>query len=198
MEAYLAQRGDLCIARQSWPVDVTENDRALRTRDAVQMPVFERLGVVGGHQIKVRAATEAGETVVVPVTRYELTDSGRQSYIDRRSGRPVAPRADADPQADLCVARLSLDKVVGWEASLADRQPMNVIVSYTYKVDAVPWVRDPEALRVLPAIARVIAGAGTAELKQGLVSTGGGWVANELARPSAPVAARTGVEGGRP
>jgi hypothetical protein len=198
IETYLAQRGDLCIARQGWPVDVRASDRAVRTRDATQMPVLERLGVVEGHEIDVRATSDEGAPVVVPVTRYELTERGRRSYIDRRTRRPIEPRAGTaapEGQADLCVARVSLDRVVSWEASPGNR----VSVSYTYKIDAASWMRDPEALRVFPAIARVIAGAGKAELKESLVLTGAGWVAVELGAPpaaSAPaVAAR---QDGRP
>jgi hypothetical protein len=198
IESYLAQRGDLCIARQSWPVDVTDADRTAGTRDAVQMPVLERLGVVEGHQIKVRRSNDADQIVVVPVTRYELTERGRQSYIDRRTRRPAAP-AGGEAHADLCVARVSLDKVVSWEAPPGDRPLTTALVSYTYNVDTVAWMRDPEALRVFPAVARLIAGAGKAELKEGLVFTGGGWVASELAEASAPVAARTtGDEAARP
>jgi hypothetical protein len=192
IEAYLVQRGDVCIARQEWPVDLTENDRAARTRDAVQMPVLERLGVVEGHRITLRATNDDGQTVVVPVTRYELTERGQQSYIDRHTRRPVAPNVHRGVQADLCVGRVSLGKVASWEAAppSSERQPSSVAVSYTYKIDVVPWMRDPEALRVFPAIARLIAGAGTAELREGLVLTPEGWVANELAAP-APAPAST-------
>jgi hypothetical protein len=188
IEAYLAQRGDLCIARQSWPVDVTDADRGVRTRDAIQMPVLERLGVVEGHPITVRATGEDDKPVTVPVTRYELTERGRQSYIDRHTRRPVAPGAGASAQSDLCVARISLDKVVSWEASPGDRPPLSALVSYTYHVDAASWMRDPAALRAFPAIARVIAGEGKSELKEGLVLTGAGWVANDLGAPAAPSA----------
>jgi hypothetical protein len=190
IESYLAQRGDVCIARQDWPVDLTEDDRAARTRDAVQMPVLERSGVVEGHRITVRATRDDGQTVLVPVTRYELTERGQQSYIDRSTRRPVAPNAHRGVQADLCVARVSLDKVTRWDAAppSSDHQPSSVVVSYTYKVDAVAWMRDPETLRAFPAIARLIAGAGTAELKEGLVLTPAGWIANELAPPAAPPA----------
>jgi hypothetical protein len=198
VESYLAQRGDLCIARQSWPVDVTEAERVAGTRDAIQMPVLERLGVVEGHQLKVRTMNDADQIVVVPLTRYELTDRGRPSYIDRRTRRPVPPGPGAEAHADLCVARVSLDKVTGWEAPPGDRPLTTALVSYTYKVDVVPWMRDPEALRVFPAVARLIAGAGNAELKEGLVWNGSSWVANDLGEASAPVAARTTGEKGDP
>jgi hypothetical protein len=186
VEAYLAQRGDLCVARPDWPVDVTESDRAARTRDAIQMPVLERLGVVEGHRITVRSTSEDDKPVTIPVTRYELTERGRQSYIDRHTRHPVAPGARGGAQADLCVARISLDKVVSWQASPADRPPPSAVVSYTYHVDAAPWMRDPAALRVFPAIARVIAGDGKAELKEGLVLTAAGWVASDLGAPATP------------
>ncbi|HEY7370783.1 MAG TPA: hypothetical protein VIF57_01300 [Polyangia bacterium] len=186
VEAYLAQRGELCIARQVWPVDVTEGDRAVRTRDAIQMPVLERLGVVAGHHISVRTVNDDDKPITVPVTRYELTERGRRSYSDRRN--------------DLCVARVSLDKVVSWEAAPSERAPKSAVVSYTYKVEPVAWMRDPEALRVFPAIARMLAGAGTAELKEGLTLTKGGWVANDLPGSAGPSVRQTmaSQQGGRP
>jgi hypothetical protein len=49
-------------------------------------------------------------------------------------------------------------------------------------------MHDPEALRVFPAIARLVAGAGKAELKEGLVLYPTGWVASELAAPGTPPA----------
>jgi len=198
IEAYLAQRGDLCIGRQEWPVDVAAGDRASRTRDAIQMPVLERLGVVAGHKITVRTTGDDDKPVDTAITRYELTERGRQSYIDRRTRRPVPPGGRGGAPADLCVVRVSLDKVASWETPPADRPPASAVVSYTYKVDVVPWMRDPEALRVFPAIARLIAGAGKAELKEGLVLTSTGWVANDLGVPAAAASAVASQQGGRP
>ncbi|HMF42028.1 MAG TPA: hypothetical protein VKQ32_15245 [Polyangia bacterium] len=197
LEAYLAQRGDVCIAKQNWPIDVADADRAARTRDAVQLPVLERLGVVESHPIKIRTINEEDQPVVLSVTRYELTERGRQSYIDRRTRLPVAPRADGGHQADLCVVRVSLDKIVGWEAFPPSGPPARAVVSYTYTVDAVPWMRDPEALRVFPALARLIAGAGKAELKEGLALTASGWVANELLAPASSPPTVASQEGGQ-
>jgi hypothetical protein len=167
VEAYLREGGDLCVARPSWPVDVTESDRQLGTRDAVQLPVLERLDVVAGRRLTIQGQ---------PVTRYSLTARGRARFVDRR--------------ADLCVATISLDKVVSWELYPDARNPTSATVNYTYRVDTPAWMRDPEALRVFPAVARVIAGAGTAQLAEGFTLTVGGWVANELVAPGAAVAAR--------
>jgi hypothetical protein len=66
-------------------------------------------------------------------------------------------------------------------------------VSYTYTVDAPTWTADAGFQRVFPAVARVLRGAGTAQLVEGFTLTPDGWAANELlppaaARPTAPQA----------
>jgi hypothetical protein len=62
-------------------------------------------------------------------------------------------------------------------------------VAYTYAVEAPDWARDPAFQRVYPAVARVLAGAGKAELKEGFTRTADGWLANELV-PAEPLARR--------
>ena len=173
LETYLARRGDLCVARSTWPVDMTEQDRAQRTRDALQLPVLERLGVVESSPATVSLAGDYGP-VAVHVRRYKLTERGRAFYNDRR--------------ADLCVARLSLDKVARVQVLPSEQHPERAVVGYTYKVDAPTWMRDPEALRVFPAVARTLAGASRAELEETMVMTRSGWVARELLPSSAAVA----------
>ena len=44
MNTYLEKRGDLCLAKSSWPIDVTQHEIDIGARNAVQMPVLERLG----------------------------------------------------------------------------------------------------------------------------------------------------------
>src|SRR5262249_36825253 len=139
VRAYLQKRGDLCIARTAWPVDVTEADRAQRTRDALQMPVMEKLGLVQSSPATVRVDGEGGPALV-PATRYRLTDRGRRFYLARPPRLPAAP---GDPGGDFCVAKISLVKVTGWELSPNDAHPASAAVSYTYEVDAPGWMRDP-------------------------------------------------------
>jgi hypothetical protein len=171
MTTYLRQRGDLCVARPDWPVDVTLDDFAARTRDAVQMPALERVGLV--------------DSSVLPdaskVTRYQLTAEGRRHYIDRSTHQPVSPESPRHASADFCVAHLSLDRLVGWELRPGSAtSPARALATYTYRIDAPSWTQDPGVRRAFPAVDRVISGAHAASLEEELILTPAGWVANEL------------------
>jgi hypothetical protein len=175
IRVYLERRGDLCVAKYTWPIDVPVGPPASGGRDALQMPVLEKLGLVVSSDAVVDAAGKQQR-----VKRYDLTDEGRKYYI----ARPVAvvggaPASQAPAQKDLCAAHLNLDKVESWELS-KDADGEHAVVSYTYGVEAPGWARDAEAQRVFPAIARVLRGAGSAELKETLTLTKEGWVAREL------------------
>jgi hypothetical protein len=180
MVAYLAAHGELCLGKEL-PLDVTAREEQLRSRNAVQMPALEHLGLVTSSETMGQITTEDGP-LAVPVTRFELTDSGRQYYRTR----PSAAEGEK-PHGDLCVARLSLDKVVSWEMP-SGKAGTSATVSYTYHVQAAPWTRVPEIKAVFPAVDRVIAGASSALLKEGFTLTNDGWVANELLPPAAKLA----------
>ncbi len=180
MRTYLERRGDLCLAKSSWPIDVTPHDAAMGTRDALQMPVFERLGLVRSTDATVDVVQDDG-SIPVPVKRYELTEAGLRDYRSHEIG--VSPTGEKVAAGDFCVARLTLASVVRWEiaqGAAADRP--RAVVSYTYEVAAEPWTRDPEVQRVLPVVARVISGARSAELKEPFTQTPDGWVADDLLR----------------
>jgi hypothetical protein len=195
LRAYLDRRGDLCLAKSTWPIDVTPRDVAMGTRDALQMPVFERLGLVRSSDATVDVIQDDG-SIPVQVRRYELTEAGLRDYRSHEIGVNAAGEKVA--AGDFCAAKVTLARVVAWEtapAASADRS--RVVVSYTYEVTADAWTRDPEIQRVLPAVARVIAGAHSAELKEPFTLTPDGWVADDLlpgdvrvvsnpARPPAP------------
>jgi hypothetical protein len=179
MRTYLERRGDLCLAKTTWPIDVTPHDVAMGTRDAIQMPVFERLGLVRSSDATGEVTTDDG-SLPVEVKRYELTEAGLRSYRTREIGVNAAGEKVA--AGDLCAAKLSLAKVVGWDLPAAttpgDRR--RAVVSYTYEVAAEPWTREPEMERVLPLVAHVVAGAGSAQMKESFTLTADGWVADDL------------------
>jgi hypothetical protein len=174
VKAYLERRGDLCLAKQHWPIEVPVGPAAPADRDAVQMPVLEKLGLVTSSE-GLTETTTPGK--MVHVKRYELTEAGRKFYLAR-------PGQDSGPR-DLCAGHVSLRKVVSWETT-KDADGERAVVSYTYGFDAAPWVRDPEAQRVFPAVARVLQGEGSAELKETLALTHDGWVAVELLPANTP------------
>lgn len=183
--AYLAVHGELCLGKE-FPIDVTEREQELRSRNALQMPALEHLGLVRSSQTMGQVTTEDGP-LAVPVTRFELTDSGRQYYRTR----PSAAESDK-AHGDLCVAQLSLDKVVSWEMP-SGKDAASATVRYTYHIQAAPWTRVPEIKAVFPAVDRVIVGAGSALLKEGFTLTNDGWVANELLPPAAATLAQNGA-----
>ncbi len=73
MKAYLERRGSLCVGKTTWPIDVTRSEAVTGSRDALQMPVLERLGLVFGQEAVVK--TDAVER---EVRRYTLTSLGQR------------------------------------------------------------------------------------------------------------------------
>jgi hypothetical protein len=182
---YLRVRGDLCLGlgKDQWPIDVWPGSSAAHDRNAVQMPVLERLGLVSSSDAVVDKATVTGVSRVT-VRRYRLTDAGRAALVQRPG------LSGGSGVVDFCVAKLTLDKVASWELTDRGAGQRGALVHYTYDVEAAPWTRDPEARRVFPMVDRVVRGAGSAQLEEGFTSTAAGWVANELLPVAAPAVAR--------
>jgi hypothetical protein len=177
MNDYLARHGDLCVNRGTWPVDVTREEAGQGSRNSVQLPVLERLGLVRSADVQVEVG-EADAKKRTSARRYELTDAGRQYFLARAPykrdpGHPVADH-------DFCAARLSLKRVVRWDPPSAHGPGAETVVTYTYDVAPAPWASDPEVRRVFPMVDRVLRGAGALELKETMVLTAGGWEAKDL------------------
>ena len=172
MTRYLDQRGELCLAKYDWPIDVTAQDFKAGTRDAVQMPVLEKLGLVNSSEASAEKKQEDAPAITVAVRRYQLTENGKKYYLSRR--------ISAQKQvSDFCAARLKLDQVVSWELGQHDNSVKEATVIYTYQVEAAPWTNDADARRVFPAVARVIEGAGKAQLREGFTLAPDGWRAKD-------------------
>lgn len=177
MRAYLGKRGTICLGKNEWPIDVPLSKVSTKDRDAQQMPVFERLGLVRGTDTTVEAKS-GDDATPTRVRRYELTEAGAQYYVDHEVGRTST--GEIRHQKDFCVAKLSLDKIVHADIKDVDAGQRVAAVEYTYAVDAPAWTRDPEIKRVLPFVAHLVNGAGTESMTQGFTWTRDGWVANEL------------------
>jgi hypothetical protein len=184
MSEYLERRGDLCLGKNVWPIDVTEAELASGARNAVQMPVLESLGLVTASDAVALVKDEDDAPVRLEVKRYQLTDAGKRHYLTRdqagsdQQAEGLTKAGKRATESDFCVAKLSLDQIARWQ--LGGGQHSQAVVTYTYRVDAPDWVKTSEARRVFPAVARVLDGEGTAQLKEGFTLTKGGWVANEL------------------
>lgn len=179
MTDYLARRGDLCLARSSWPVDITREELAQGSRNSVQLPVLERLGLVASSQVEIDLpAEDARPARRTKGTRYQLTDSGRRYYLARAPHqRDTGTRP---PDRDFCVAHLTLRKVVGWEPPGSAAEGAETVVSFTYDIAAAPWTSDADARRVFPVVDRIVQGAGRLQLKEAMVLTAQGWQAKDL------------------
>ena len=179
MEAYLAKRGDLCLAKNVWPIDVTQREIDAGGRNAIQMPILEKMGLVSYSVATVRATAD-GVSADIKVRRYDLTDEGKKYYLHKEM-RSIKSDGDVKfQQGDLCAAKLTLDKVVGWEVSKTSGNEKMVVVNYTYKADAAPWTKDVDVQHVFPMVDRIVKGAGTMQLQESFKLTPDGWVAVDL------------------
>src|ERR1700761_3396662 len=176
---FLAQRGHLCLAKYDWPIYVTTDDVASGTRDAVQMPVLEKLGIVAGKDMVVERTDPSGKKITANARQYQLTAEGQKYYLHIPEVVATATSRVTHP-ADFCAATLTLDKVVGWERPMQVEGKTATSIVYTYKIDPAPWAKDPDAQRVFPMIKRVIEGEGTMQLREGIHLTSNGWVADEV------------------
>jgi hypothetical protein len=182
LEQYLARQGEVCLGKFDWPIDVSQRDFQTNARDAIQMPVLEKLGLVTSTVAEEpRIVGDEGAKQTVPVKRYELTPVGRKSYLDK----DVTTRGTGTPQIehhkDLCAAKLTLDKMVRWEEADSNTSVRDGIregtIAYTYHVTAVPWALSPEAQKVFPMVGRIIRGDGKLELEQRMQFGKEGWTA---------------------
>lgn len=170
LDDYLAQRGDICLSMFDWPIDLTEAEAGAGARRAVQFPVMEQLGLV--HSTIV-AAPKSKENPDGAVKRFDLTEAGREFY--RPHSHTTSGAAHAN---DFCVVHLKREKIVDVKVEASDARLPVAVVSYTYQVDAAPWMRNADAQRVFPMIARIMNGAGgQLQLRQGFTLGDKGWVA---------------------
>ncbi len=179
INSYLAERGHLCLAKYEWPIYVSDQDKTTNSRDAVQMPVLEQLGLVKGTAMTVERTGEDGAKISAPGRQYALTDEGKKYYVHQ----PVVVATSTKQvthDADFCVATLTLDKVVGWEPLVQQDGTTRTSVLFTYKIDPAPWTKNPDFQRVFPMVTRVVEGAGTMQLREGVRQTKDGWVAEEF------------------
>jgi hypothetical protein len=179
LASFLSQQGDFCLGKFDWPINVSEQDIRFGTRNAVQMPVLEKMGLVASSKgMATRTQDKVEETVAV--TRYALTDAGKAFYLQREAAGDDAHRHD------LCAGHLSLDKLVRWSDPVEQGDHQELTVAYTYHFTGPKWSLDPEVQKVFPVLALVVHGEGSRQLNQRLQLKNGQWVAVnavESARP---------------
>ena len=172
LRSFLADGHDqVCLGMYDWPIDLTEQEAGANSRHAVQLPVFEKLGLAKSTVVSVPRSSVNPDGAI---KRYELTDEGRKYY----KAHAYTSRDKVAHQSDFCVARLSVAKVESWQIDSHDAQHPSATVSYTYHVEPAPWMNSDDARRVLPMVAKVIQGAdGGLQMHQGFTRDDKGWVA---------------------
>ena len=170
-ESLATPRADICLAMFDWPIDLTPAEAGAGSRHAVQLPVFEKLGLATSTVVDVPKTEENPDGVV---KRYALTDAGRKYY----KPHPYTTRNGTEHPNDFCVARIRPQQVTSWQLDTHDAEHPTAVVNYTYQIDPAPWMKDAEAQRVLPMVVRIINGAGGGlQLRQGFTLGEHGWVA---------------------
>lgn len=161
---HLAQSGQLCVGKYTWPIRITPQDVENRQRDAVQLPVMAQAGLV--------EATPADDGAV----SYRLSAAGRRWYWPRL----VTPRDGAPGKLavqDFCAGTLKLDRLVRWTPPVLVGQHYETLATYTYTMNAAEWTADPRLLDVFPVVDQIVKGQRSAELAQRLRFVDGAWVA---------------------
>jgi hypothetical protein len=183
---YLKDHGDLCVGKPTWPRDLTAEQRQSNSNDAIQLPVLEHLGLVESKQIP---ASVAGGAATVPaqssqpaasteaVTRYSLTAKGQQYFLHKKRTVLGIHGQSLEQDADLCVASLSLDKVVKWSPPEQVKGHLQTIAQYTYHIKSADWMDDQEARKVFPVAARIIHGQGNLLMSVPVQLQDGKWLA---------------------
>jgi hypothetical protein len=173
LKKYLAQQGNFCLGKFDWPIDVSEAEFAMKTKDALQMPVLEKLSLVAAGTAE--APRKVGDTeLLVPVKRYVLTETGKAFYLPKQTVTTAAGKKILHTQ-DFCAGKLSLNKVVRWEKPEMQGDSQVTTATYTFKIAAAKWTHDPEIQKVFPMLALVVNGEGTMQLKQQFRWTGNSW-----------------------
>jgi hypothetical protein len=162
VKTFLVEHGDLCMAKYTWPRDLTQGDADVDQNDLVQLPVLERLGLVQS-------------TLMGATRRYTLTDKGQKYYLKKKHTTIGAHDAPTEHEADFCVAHLSLDRVVKWSPPESVHDHLETVVRYTYHAEAADWMSNPEARQAFPIADRIIRGQGVMLMSATVALRNGKW-----------------------
>ena len=116
VKAYLERRGDLCLAKSAWPIDVTQREIDAGARNALQMPALEKVGLVKSSVASVDVHDEE-RRATIQVRRYDLTEAGKKYYLTREMRSMGSDGSVHTRPGDFCAARLV------WTRWSAGRRP---------------------------------------------------------------------------
>ena len=188
LNRFLAERGEICVGKYDWPIDVSARDVAKRSRDSIQLPVLEQQGLVSAREGVVVYKDEAGEESV-PTRRYELSEQGQRFYKAHDVTLHPHGVTEIRHDHDLCAGRLELDSIVKLEAPHAwasSSGSKSASVSYLYRFKAERWVLNDEVRRVFPMIDMLMQGQGKTPMQQSFHFDGKDWVADTNLDGTAP------------
>ena len=178
MNAHLTERGDFCLGKFNWPIEVSDKDAEKPTRESVQMPVLQRLGLVLGSETTIKVKVEDSDTVeMLPGKRYDLTESGKKYYLQKELLSAGSNGEKIVHRGDFCAGKLSLDKITKWDQPTMVGENYETTVTYTYKMATADWTKDPEIQRVFPMLDRLVKGQSNMLLQQHFRLVGKSWVA---------------------
>jgi len=175
LQQYLADHGDLCLGKFSWPIAVSGQDFQDRMPDALQMPALEKLGLVAAVPgTAMRQVNEAEQ--LVPVTQYALTAIGRIYFIPRQSQMATSSGQVVHHDHDLCGGKVSLEKLVRWDPLTQTADGWETTLYYTYTFAPTWWAQNPDVKTVFPVFASLLKGQGKLQLQQRFKLVGNKWV----------------------
>jgi hypothetical protein len=176
LQNHLKEQGDFCLGKFEWPIDVSEADEVAKSRDALQMPVLVKLGLVsvatGGSALRKIDDAE----IPVPVKRYDLTEAGKKFYLPKVAVTGKVG-VEVTHQHDFCAGKFSLDKIISIKPLSKKADNIVYTVSYTYQIAAAEWTHDADVQKVFPMLAKIVNGAGKFTLQQNFKQEGKNWVA---------------------
>ncbi len=180
LREFLSQRGDICLSKYDWPIEVSARDVATGTRNAVQLPVMERQGLVESENGFV-VFKDGDKEEKVPARRYRLTDLGKRSYKARETRSRARDGGEVTHHGDLCAGRIVLSEWVWIRVPAVPGGGRDTaIASYRYRYQPEPWVDNEAIRRVFPMIDQVIKGQGSLEMMQRFHFDGVNWVADAV------------------
>ena len=179
MTDYLASHGDLCVDKSVWPIDVTHREVKSQSRNAVQLPVLEQLGLVRSSLAHADIKNNNDVVENVEVMRYELTEEGNKYYLHKEMHSMASDGGTRTRAGDFCAAHLTLDKIISWDKPVVQDASTSTVVHFTYKVEPAPWANDPGIRQVFPMVARIMDGASVLQLQESFIWTAQGWLAKD-------------------
>lgn len=185
IDHYLDDTGDLCLDVGPFPVDVSETELRAQssspTGHAARMAALQRAGLLSSVDVSLGQLGFIDDRPTghrMRVRRYDLTTAGRDAYRKIVADEVIANGKTEPERGDICYAKLSLDKVKGWDGPTHVDNRNEAVVHYTYEVDnQADWSKTPEVTNAFPFVANTLAGAKQAQLSTTVVLTDKGWQA---------------------